>query len=74
MLPEGEDKRIDFIYHNRSLQEYRHAGGLNPNCFVTLHRIGKQFQFAVEQAFTPPRSGHYLQNSNARNVVGTPIF
>ena len=49
MLLEGEDKKIHFIYHSRSLQEHRHAGSVKPNCFVTLHRIGKQVQFTVEQ-------------------------
>lgn len=49
MLLEGDDKRVHFIYHNRSLQEHRHAGTLKPNSVVTLNRLGLQLQLITEE-------------------------
>ena len=40
MILEGTDARAHFIRHTPAMEQMRQEGGLKPNSFVTMERVG----------------------------------
>lgn len=48
MLLEGDDKKIHFIYHDRSIERLRHEGKLKPNSAVRFFHADKRIKIQAD--------------------------
>lgn len=64
MLLEGDDKKIHFVYHNRSIEQHRHEGRFKPDSRVTLSRNGSRLERSESNDRAESRSS---ERSNRRS-------